>query len=74
MGAAAATAVSRLRHMLQSQDAGSRGSACNALGRIGAAARSALPDLRHALDDSSPEVRQAARHAIVKIERSAALR
>lgn len=73
IGAAAARAVPRLRAMLQSADAGSRGSACSALGEIGFQARGALPDLRHALDDSSPEVRQAARDAIVNIERAVAL-
>lgn len=73
IGAAAGTAVPRLRTMLQSSDAESRGTACGALGAIGSAARDALPDLRHALDDSSPEVRQAARDAIVRIDRDAAL-
>lgn len=73
IGAAAATAVSRLRAMLRSSDAGSRGSACSALGGIGSPARDALADLRKALNDSSPEVRQAARAAIVSIERARAL-
>src|SRR6185437_8560904 len=73
IGAAAATAVSRLRTMLHSPDAGSRGSACSALGGIGSPARGALADLRNALNDSSPEVRQAARAAIVSIERADAL-
>jgi len=73
IGAAAATAVSRLRTMLHSPDAGSRGSACSALGGIGSPARGALADLRNALNDSSPEVRQAARAAIVSIERAGAL-
>jgi hypothetical protein len=73
LGAAAATAVSRLRAMLHSADAGSRGSACAALGGIGFPARGVLPDLRTALSDSSPEVRQAARAAIVSIDRASAL-
>jgi HEAT repeat protein len=73
MGEGAATAVPRLRVMLHSPDPGSRGSACNALGVIGSAARGALPDLRNARNDSSPEVRQAARAAVVSIERAEAL-
>lgn len=73
IGPAAATAVPRLRAMLQSPDAASRGSACSALGGIGLPARGALPGLRQALNDPSPEVRQAARDAIVSIERAAAL-
>jgi HEAT repeat protein len=73
IGAAAATAVSRLRAMLHSADAGSRGGACSALGGIGFPARAALPDLRNALNDSSPEVRQAARAAIASIGRASAL-
>lgn len=73
IGEGAAAAVPRLRAMLRSPDAGSRGSACNALGGIGSGARGALPDLRNALNDSSPEVRQAARSAIVSIDRAGAL-
>lgn len=73
IGAAAGTAVPRLRTMLHGPDAESRGTACGALGAIGFAARDALPDLRHALGDSSPEVRRAARDAIVRIDRDAAL-
>ena len=72
VGAAAAAAVPRLRAMLHSPDAESRGSACGALGGIGLAARGALPDLQQALNDSSPEVRQAARDAIARIDRAAA--
>jgi len=73
IGAAAAIAVPHLRTLLHSPDPGSRGSACSALGGIGSAARGALPDLRQALNDSSPEVRQLARDAIVRIDRSGAL-
>lgn len=73
IGAAAATAVPRLRGMLHSADPESRGSACGALGAIGFAARGALPDLRQALSDSSPAVRLAARDAITRISRDAAL-
>src|SRR6185437_5148991 len=73
IGKGAAAAVPRLRAMLHSPDPGSRGSACNALGVIGSGARGALPDLRTALNDSSPEVRQAARTAIVSIDRAGAL-
>jgi len=73
IGADAATAVPRLRAMLHSQDPGTRGSACNALGGIGFAARGALPDLQSALSDSSREVRQAARGAIMSIDRAAEL-
>jgi len=73
IGAAAATAVPRLRAMLRSPDAETRGSACNGLSGIGFAARGALPDLQQALNDSSPQVRQAARAAIVTIDRDAAL-
>jgi HEAT repeat protein len=73
IGSGAASAVPRLRSMLRSPDAGSRGTACNALGAVGSAARAALPDLRRALDDSSPEVRKSARDAITRIGRAAAL-
>lgn len=73
IGAGAATAVSRLRAMLHSADAGSRSSTCSALGGIGFPARAALPDLRNALSDSSPEVRGAARNAIASIGRASAL-
>jgi HEAT repeat protein len=74
MGPSAGPAVPRLRAMLHRSDAESRGSACRALGRIGNAARAALPDLRRALEDASPSVRQAARAAIVSIQRADALR
>ncbi len=74
MGAAAGAAVPRLRAMLHRPDAESRGNACRALGQIGIAAHAALPDLRRALEDSSPAVRQAARAAIVSIQRADALR
>jgi len=70
MGAGAAAAVAPLRAMLHRPDTESRGTACRALGEIGSAARGALPDLRRALSDSSPEVRQAARAAIVSIDRA----
>lgn len=73
MGAAASAAVPRLRAMLRRPDAESRGNACRALGQMGSAARSALPDLRRALNDPSQEVRQAARAAIVSIDRAASL-
>jgi HEAT repeat protein len=73
MGVGAASAVTRLRAMLHSPDAGSRGTACSALGAIGSPARGALADLQHALNDSSPEVRQSARDAIVRINRAAPL-
>ena len=72
MGAAAAAAVSRLRAMLHSANAGSRSIACSALGRIGSPAHDALPDLQGALGDSSPQVRQAARAAITSIDRAEA--
>jgi HEAT repeat protein len=74
MGAAAAAAVPSLRAMLHRPDTESRGTACRALGAMGSAARGALPDLERALNDSSPEVRQAARDAIVSIDRRAPLR
>lgn len=71
--AAAATAIPHLRAMLRNPDPGSRGSACNALGQMGSAAHAALPDLNRTLGDPSPEVRQAARAALVSIERADAL-
>jgi HEAT repeat protein len=73
IGADAARAVPHLRALLRSPDAESRGTACGALGAIGFAARGALPDLQRALDDPSPAVRQAARDAITRIDRDAAL-
>lgn len=73
MGPAAAAAVPHLRTMLQSPDAESRGTACSALGAIGFPARDSLSDLQRALNDSSPQVRQAARDAITRIDRDAAL-
>lgn len=73
IGGAAAAAVPRLGAMLHSPDAESRGSACRALGGIGFAARGALPELQQALGDSSPQVRQAARDAMTRIDRAAAL-
>jgi HEAT repeat protein len=73
IGAGAATAVPHLEVLLHSSDPESRGTACGALGAIGFAARGALPDLRRALSDSSPQVRQAARDAITRIDRDAAL-